>query len=272
MYSALVYETLDPKEIVRTVERLSRRIEERFPKVHLLGVARELERVARESIPRIDAIQRPNLSLRIGIGVLLLAVFLVLALTIPELRLNWKIQAVSELLESIEALLGSLFFIGTGILFLATLESRIKRRRALAVVHELRALAHIVDMHQLTKDPEQVAGLGPRTASSPERRMTDFELLRYLDYCSEMLAIISKVGALYIQRFPDPVLLASVDEIENLTTGLSRKIWQKIMILDQVSARRRRELAQQRLRSLGGGSSGAKSRSRGRVDAARGRR
>ena len=31
--------------------------------------------------------------------------------------------------------------------------------------------------------------------------------------------------------FDDAVALAAVNEIENLTTGLSRKIWQKIMIL-----------------------------------------
>ena len=64
--------------------------------------------------------------------------------------------------------------------------------------------------------------------------MTPYELTRYLDYCSEMLALISKVGALYIQNFDDPATLRAVDELENLTTGLSRKIWQKIMILDRI--------------------------------------
>jgi hypothetical protein len=31
-------------------------------------------------------------------------------------------------------------------------------------------------------------------------------------------------------------VLEAVDEVESLTTGLSRKIWQKIMILDQIQA------------------------------------
>lgn len=30
------------------------------------------------------------------------------------------------------------------------------------------------------------------------------------------------------------VVLAAVNEIENLTTGLSRKIWQKLMILEKL--------------------------------------
>ncbi|TMP99740.1 MAG: hypothetical protein E6L09_08785 [Verrucomicrobia bacterium] len=77
---------------------------------------------------------------------------------------------------------------------------------------------------------------GPPTKSSPRRTMTDFELSRYLDYCSEMLSLIGKVAALYVQRFDDPVALSAVDEIEDLTTGLSRKIWQKIMIINQAKA------------------------------------
>ena len=66
--------------------------------------------------------------------------------------------------------------------------------------------------------------------------MTAFELGRYLDYCSEMLALMGKVAALYVQDFPDPVAVAAVDDIEDLTNGLARKIWQKLMVLDRHQA------------------------------------
>jgi len=135
--------------------------------------------------------------------------------------------------QAVEAGINDLVFVGVAIYFLATLEARIKRQRALKAIHELRALAHIVDMHQLTKDPHVILSPGPATRSSPKRTMTDFELSRYLDYCSEMLSLIGKVAALYVQRFDDPVALSAVNEMEDLTTGLSRKIWQKIMILNQ---------------------------------------
>jgi hypothetical protein len=87
-------------------------------------------------------------------------------------------------------------------------------------------------MHQLTKDPDKV--LHPRndTPSSPTREYSQPLIARYLDYCSELLSLISKVAALYAQTFDDPVVLAAVDEVEGLTTGLSGKIWQKIMILE----------------------------------------
>ena len=39
------------------------------------------------------------------------------------------------------------------------------------------------------------------------------------------------MAALYVQNFDDGVALAAVNEVESLTTGLSNKIWQKIMIL-----------------------------------------
>ena len=62
--------------------------------------------------------------------------------------------------------------------------------------------------------------------------MSRFELTRYLDYCSEMLSLTNKLAALYAQHLPDPVIIYAVNDIEQLTTNLSSKIWQKITILD----------------------------------------
>jgi len=57
---------------------------------------------------------------------------------------------------------------------------------------------------------------------------------RYLDYSSEMLSLLNKAAALHIPDFDDPVTIATVNDVESLTTGLARKIWQKIMILDRM--------------------------------------
>jgi len=101
----------------------------------------------------------------------------------------------------------------------------------LRAIHELRSIAHIIDMHQLTKDPDRLLMVGPDTKSSPQRTMSAFELTRYLDYCIEMLSLAGKVAALYIQHFEDPEAVSAVNDLEDLTSGLSRKIWQKIMVL-----------------------------------------
>jgi hypothetical protein len=55
--------------------------------------------------------------------------------------------------------------------------------------------------------------------------------VRYLDYCSELLSLTSKVAALYVQHLNDAVVLAAVNDIESLAASLSHKIWQKIMII-----------------------------------------
>ena len=114
-----------------------------------------------------------------------------------------------------------------------TTETRYKRKRALEALHEIRSIAHVIDMHQLTKDPHRILNGDQyqNTSLSPKMEMTRFELHRYLDYCSEMLALLDKIAAVYVQEFDDSVALASAAEIDTLTTGLSSKIWQKIGIL-----------------------------------------
>jgi hypothetical protein len=264
-----VYRSLDAARVIETADRLARRIRERFPDANLGRVAEELARIVKDSHERAVGLTRPNLPLRAGTAILIVGVVLLVSLAMPNLRVSWRVQAGSELIQALGSLCEALIVIGGGIAFLVTLESRIKRGRALSMIHELRALAHIVDMHQLTKDPSDMLARGPRTASSPQRTMTDFELQRYLDYSSEMLAVISKVGALYAQHLADPVVLAAVDEVEDLTSGLSRKIWQKISMLNQLSAEARDEERSKHVRAnamrriaFAGGTSGAKARRR----------
>jgi hypothetical protein len=51
-----------------------------------------------------------------------------------------------------------------------------------------------------------------------------------------MLSIVGKIAALYAARLQDSVVLDAVNEIEDLTTALSTKIWQKITILHGLEA------------------------------------
>jgi hypothetical protein len=115
--------------------------------------------------------------------------------------------------------------------FLLTLEARFKRGRVLDALHRLRSLAHVIDMHQLTKDPTTLLNTHQSTSASPPRTMTQFELTRYLEYCAEMEALIGKLAALYGDRMRDAQVVDAVNDVENLTTGLGRKIWQKITII-----------------------------------------
>ncbi|MCE9608522.1 MAG: hypothetical protein K8U03_26860 [Planctomycetia bacterium] len=226
------YRNLRPSEIVETIDVLRRRIQERFPASGLYQVACELHRISEESVIRAQRIRRPNIGLRFGILLIAVLVAWLIWQGAKFIRMNDEVFQLEHFVQSVEASLGSAVFIGAAIVFLFSLELRMKRARALDAVRELRSLAHIIDMHQLTKDPERITRKGSRTASSPKRSMTPFELGRYLDYCSELLSLTSKTGALYVQEFPDEVAIEAVDRLTNLTTDLSRNIWQKIMILE----------------------------------------
>ncbi|MBC8116757.1 MAG: hypothetical protein H7062_20370, partial [Candidatus Saccharimonas sp.] len=231
--SKVNYRELRPQKIVDTAAQLERRIADRFPGAGLRQVAGELHRVAQEAVLRCEQIKRPHVWLRAACVVLVAAILGVIVLLGLNVHSNGdELKQLDNFAQTVEATLGSLFFIGATLAFLFSLERRLKRERALSALHELRAIAHIVDMHQLTKDPENLLH-GARTPSSPPRTLTAFELGRYLDYCSELLSIVSKIGAIYVQEFPDADAVEAADQLAALTNGLSRTIWQKIMILDR---------------------------------------
>lgn len=230
------YRQLDEVQILGTLTRLRDRINERFPASGLGRVAGEVLAIGSETTAFVAYVRRPNWPLRIGAALTIAAMAIVLVVSVTSLRLSTGISGVADLIQATDAAISTLAFLGATVFFLITLENRLKRRRALATLHQLRSVAHIVDMHQLTKDPEQLSAARPDTASSPARALTPFELGRYLDYCSELLAVISKLAALHVQHFNDPVALAAVNDIESLTTGLSNKMWQKITLLDSFRA------------------------------------
>ncbi|MFG0295730.1 MAG: hypothetical protein ACF8PG_07465 [Maioricimonas sp. JB045] len=231
---------LDSSRIIETTERLCRRVRERFPKAGLNEVGARLQAIAEQAHIRSQEIARPILWVRVVTAAVILGIAGTFAATVyqaGEFVEAGERMTVAELIQVLEAGLNDIVLIGASIFFLVTLENRLKRLKALKAIHELRSLSHIIDMHQLTQDPERVLAKGPATASSPKTTMTRFELNRYLDYCSEMLALTGKVAALYVQRFEDPQAVAAVNDIETLTSGLSRKIWQKIMMLNAASGK-----------------------------------
>ena len=227
-----MYRSLDPEKTIATLRTLSNRIEERFPGASLNRVCVELLAIAEETTGRINWLSRPHAGIRIAVfAVIGFAIYLgrQVSKQLKELNVDAGVLEIQDL----EAAANAVFLLGAALLFLVTLESRIKRSRVLSSVNELRAISHVIDMHQLTKDPSQViVGVGNRTPSSPQRTLTAYQLTRYLDYCTEMLSLVGKLAALYAQSNSDSVVLQSVNDIETLTNGISRKIWQKIMILD----------------------------------------
>lgn len=235
---------LDPEKIPQIAQKLQTRISERFPGASLAEVAGQVVVAAQQAQERLIEIQRPHIPLRIARILLLASLLGMIAWIVSHLNPAAELRkwsGVKELISILEPALGSSVFIGAFVLFVWGLEDRWKQRKALAALHELRSLAHVVDIHQLTKDPQHVLRKIPSTTNSPKRTLNAVELGRYFDYCSELLALISKVAALYAQGLSDPVALKGVDEIENLASGLSRKVWQKMALLPQFETMAKRD-------------------------------
>lgn len=228
---------LDPERVVLTLVRLHDRIAERFPDAGLPLVCGDLLDTARRTQDRAAALSRPYLGLRMLVAVVALGALAVQAwlARLVDWRSIGRHSDALGVAEGLEAAvnLGLLAF--GAIWFLARLEPRLKRTRILRYLYELRSFAHVIDMYQLTKDPSVILSVGQqRTASSPARAINEFQLARYLDYCSEMLALTAKLAALYAARTRDPDVMDAINDVEVLTSDLGRKIWQKITILSQL--------------------------------------
>jgi hypothetical protein len=233
--AAGAYSELKAGLIIETVAHLEQRIGERFPGSGLSRVSAELLRVAGQTAAIVAGLRGPIWPLRIGAvtaaGALVASTIWLLLLAF---RVSLDVGNISELLQGFDAALNVVIFLSLALFFLVSIETRVKRRRVLRALHQLRSIIHVVDMHQLTKDPQHVLTDTRDTASSPTRTLNRYELARYLDYCSELLSLSSKLAALHVQYVNDPVVLDAVNDIETLAASLSNKIWQKIMILDRV--------------------------------------
>ncbi len=228
-----MYRTLDPDKIVATLDQLVARISERFPGAGLVRVCTELKLVAAESRARTERLAKPNIALRALGGLVVVTGMGVLIYVARQINVRSANTELFGMLQGIEATVNLLIVVGAAVLFLTTLEDRWKRTAALADLYQLRSIVHVIDMHQLTKDPGAALHPADDTASSPRRIRNAQELVRYLDYCSEMLSLSSKVAALYAQSTTDAQVIDAVNELERLTTNLSQKIWQKINIVER---------------------------------------
>jgi hypothetical protein len=225
------YSQLDPNQIVATADQLCRRVRERFPTAGLNNCGTQLLEITKQAKIRSAAIGAPMKWLRIVLAIAVVAIVALFMTAARQVHLKEQDLQGGQFIQILEAGFNATVLVGALIVFLFTIELRVKRRRALKAIHELRSLSHIIDMHQLTKDPERMLQKGADTQSSPKRTMTQFELSRYLDYCTEMLSLCGKVAALYVQNFEDADAVSAVNDLEDLTSGLARRIWQKIMII-----------------------------------------
>jgi len=227
-------ERLQPEPVLATVHRLESRIAARFPD-------RGLRRVAAELLTLTTEVQRlaPDIQGRVRMvrtaSRALAALVLVGTVVAVTLGLRSAVEdgstRESDWLFLIESTINDLVFAAIALWFLYSVPERVQRGHTLELLHRLRSLAHIIDMHQLTKDPERLRPSFRQTSASVDPELDRAQMEYYLDYCSELLSLVAKAAALCAEESRDSVVLDTVSRIEQLTAGMSREIWQKISVL-----------------------------------------
>jgi hypothetical protein len=217
-----------------TVTQLERRIKARFGERGLTKAARDLGRlvalVETEAAQSHVRLRRTTMAARTASIIIVAATVGALGFSLRSV-LSDGLARTADWVPLVESVVNDLVFAAIAVVFLWAFPERLERRSLLRLLHRLRSLAHVIDMHQLSKDPEQVNPAYTPTAESVLHGLSADQLYHYLDYCSEMLSLTAKTSALCAENTTDSVVLETVSYIETLTTELSNKIWQKISLL-----------------------------------------
>ena len=234
------YERLDALEVRAVITYLGERIDEFLPNhPGLRSVTDELGRFVDDLVEGSRRSDRRRRGLtwlsRVLIVVVVLAALVATGFALRDALARRTGLPALEWLPVVESGVQDLVFAGIAVWFLLSLADRVARDELLRRLHRLRSLAHVIDMHQMSKDPAallpdiRVTPQGHDVVSARSLSVRDYAL--YLDYCSELMSLTSKAAALCAEESTDALVLDTVSEIETLTTGMSRKIWQKISLL-----------------------------------------
>ncbi len=217
-----------------TVAQLERRIHARFGERGLTKAVRDLgqlvDRVQTEAGESHVRLRRTTLAARATSITIVAATLFALVFSLRSAVIE-GLAHTADWVPLVESVVNELVFAAIAVLFLWAMPERLERRALLRLLHRLRSLAHVIDMHQLSKDPEQVSPTYVPTAESARHGLDADKMYHYLNYCSEMLSLTAKTAALCAEHSTDGVVLETISTIETLTTELSNKIWQKISLL-----------------------------------------
>jgi hypothetical protein len=225
---------LSADHVADTVAQLERRIDARFGERGLTKAARDLGDLV--ALARSEAgesrerLRRTTVTARMTSIAIVASTLFLLALSLHP-AVTDGLAKRTEWVPLAESVVNDLVFVVIAVLFLWAFPERLERRALLRLLHRLRSLAHVIDMHQLSKDPEQVSPGYTPTAQSVRHGLDADQMRHYLGYCSEMLSLTAKTAALCAEHSTDGVVLETISTIETLTTELSNKIWQKISLL-----------------------------------------
>ena len=142
---------LNSDKVIETIVVLEKRISDRFPDAGLRNVCNNFLTLAKQSKNNIEWIAKPNIIMRSFAYFIILIGLGGLAYSISYIDLKITDTTLLNIATISEAIFNDLLLLGAAVFFLGSMESRAKRKRAIKRLNELRVIAHVIDMHQLTK-------------------------------------------------------------------------------------------------------------------------
>jgi len=221
---------LDPARIIETAENLARDVGEKLPGSSLAGLAVELSQIARATVDRARQARRPIYAIRV-LSLLAISVgLLVLWYLMAHIHARWVFGTITEVFEAADAGFNLLVLLAGALWFLVTIENRIKRKKALEFIEELREFTHVIDVTQLFYTP-LVYSPDPADA----RTSLSFDYTYFL-YCTQMLGVISNLAALYTRGAAGDSILRAASDVEQLANAITVKLLSKAETVRLVSA------------------------------------
>ncbi len=229
---SLRYFRLDEAKILALISEMVARIKERFPDAGLNAQAQLLKTIVEHDSRRAMQLQRPLVFFRCMMVLVACVLLAALGYGVWSLHPELRAPTLTELIQAADSGAQVLLMLGLALGWLFYAEGRRKQRQWRVLLRKLINLSHIIDMHQLNKDPDRLTRqLGENTESSPrldKHVSTAFLMTRYLDYCRELLSIIGKMGAFYMQYTDDRIVIAEINQLianeQSLRAGISSKI------------------------------------------------
>jgi hypothetical protein len=243
--------SIGSKGLADAAATLEARIRARFPASSLLANASWLRVLIGLAPGETAAYRRRFALLRMSFVLFSLAAVGLCGFGVYRLNLNYKPDSVVELAQLIESGINDAIFLALGAYFLFRLEPWIKRHRMMVFLGTLRDLVHVTQLLQMNKDPERVVrpraaatdsdGVAHLDSGKPADAFSNAFLMgRYLDYCLDLLTLISATAAFVGRDISDKPLRDGIWELEELCSSISSKISNKTLMLFNALVEERR--------------------------------
>jgi hypothetical protein len=227
-------ELLDPNKIYKNISALEQRVLARFEGRNIAKRAKKLTELSAKAVVRSQQLAKPNYFLRL-ISILSLTLFIaaIAALLLEaSSAINFASNVdLSELLQGAQAGIELVVFLGIVVLFIWSIETRIRRKALLTEIEYLQNFLHLINVGQLDKEPVRLDKGFKKEKNSPDISLDYFSMERYLSHSQKLAHYAAEVGRVYANTLVDAEVDNAAEELRRFAFDIARTCLEKMNIL-----------------------------------------